>query len=357
MSRVVLSGYYGFCNLGDEAILGATVDALRDRRPGLDIAVLTATPQATSGTYGVEGVPRNRPREIVRTLRGCDVYLSGGGSLFQDATSWRSPWYYLGVLALARRLARRTVIYAQGIGPLRGRTVRLATRRLLNAVDLITLRDRESLGALDDLGIHRPRVVLAADPSLLLRPEWSARAQGEKARWGEGTHFGLALRPWEGDRVLDVVSAAAKMVADRLGVRWICLPMHPPGDLTAAEQVAARIGPAAEVVRVRLAPREMLALIGSLALLVGMRFHALVFAAAGGVPVIPVAYDPKVAAFAHELGETALDAARLETSALVEAIETAAADLPGRRDRLLGAVAPLRARAALAPEAVADLIA
>lgn len=356
MSRLVLSGYYGFNNLGDEAVLGATVDALRARCPGVEIAVLSADPRATAGAYDVEGIPRANLWDLSRVLQRCDLCLSGGGSLFQDVTSWRSPWYYLGILALAQRLRRRTALYAQGIGPLRGRTVRSAARRVLNAVDLVTLRDPESLTVLAELGVDRPPVALAADPALLLTPEWSAPVAAEHARWGDGVPFGLAVRAWDSAPWLRALAAAARTIAERRGVRWICLPMHPPGDLAVAARLAEEIGGAATVVRLPLRPREMLALFGRLALLVGMRFHALVFAAIQGVPLIPLAYDPKVSAFARELAEPVLDPATLEAGALVETIEETADDLAPRRARLLAAVAPLRARAALAPQLVARLV-
>src|SRR2546422_8315932 len=48
---------------------------------------------------------------------------------------------------------------------------RSAARRLLSAVDLITLRDPESLSALAALGVDRPPAVLAGDPALLLAPD------------------------------------------------------------------------------------------------------------------------------------------------------------------------------------------
>jgi polysaccharide pyruvyl transferase CsaB len=356
MSRVALSGYYGFNNLGDEAVLAATVDALRARCPGVELAVLSANPHATSRTYRVHGIPRDRPWDLVQALRGCDLCLSGGGSLFQDATSWRSPWYYLGILALAQRLGCRTAVYAQGIGPLRGRMVRSATRRCLDATDLITLRDQDSLTLLAALGVARPPVALAADPALLLTPQWSEEVLAEQAQWGEGGHFGLALRSWKDARALETITTAARTIAARLGVRWVCVPMHPPQDLAVAEQAASRIGPGARVLRVSLGPREMLALFDHFQLVVGMRLHALMFAAMQGVPVVSVAYDPKVSAFARELGEPCLDAAHLDVEPLVHAIEAAASHLAARRARLLAAVAPLRARAALAPHLVANLL-
>ena len=355
MSRVVLSGYYGFNNLGDDAVLAATTAALRACRPDIEIAVLSREPE-TARSDGIERVPRARPAALVRALRACDLFLSGGGSLFQDATSWRSPWYYLGVLALAQRLARRTAVYAQGIGPLRGRAVRVAARRVLNGVDLITLRDGDSLAVLDALGVDRPPVVVAGDPALLLAPDPSPRVAAEQSQWGEGVSAGLALRSWGSDAWCEAVIAAVRTVAERRRVRWICLPMHRPRDLDLAVWVAARIGGGARVVREALGPQEMLALIGSLVFVVGMRLHALIFAAMQGVPFVALAYDPKISGFARELGEPVLDLDGLGVEAIVQAIESTLADLGARSARVLAAVAPLRARAQLAPALVTGLV-
>ncbi len=355
--RIVLSGYYGFHNLGDEAVLAATVEALGARLPSSEIAVLSAAPLETSRMHGVAGIPRNHPREVARALRGCDLFLSGGGSLFQDATSWRSPWYYLAVVAAARRLARRTVIYAQGIERPRRPQVRAAMRWVLDRVDLITVRDHTSLGVLAALGIGRPRTVLCADPSLLLTPEWSAAAAAERARWGEGTWCGLALRSWSGGAAVRAAAAAARTVAARRGIRWALLPMHLPDDLAVCETLAAELGGAATVVRVPLRPREMLALVGTLELLVGMRLHALLFAALGRVPIVSIAYDPKVDALARDLGEPApLPAASLRADELIAAVEAAYAERPARRARLAAPVARLRERAALAPALAVELV-
>jgi len=355
--RIVISGYYGFNNLGDEAVLAATVGELRRLIPDVEIAVLSAAPADTSRAYGVRGIPRSDLRTIVGVLRDCDLFLSGGGSLFQDATSWRSPWYYLALVAAARVLARHTMVYAQGIEPPRRPSVRAAMAFLLNGMDLITVRDVTSQAVLTELGVRRPRVVLTADPSLLLTPDWSVRVAAERARWGEGAWFGLAMRPWAGGEAVRAAGAAARITAERLGIRWALLPMHRPGDLAACEALAADLGEAATVVRAALGPREMLALIGSLDLLVGMRLHALLFAAARGVPVVPIAYDPKVTALMRDLGGPApLSVASLHPDEIIGVVEAAVADRSARRTRLLAAVAPLRERAALAPALAADLL-
>jgi len=356
MSRIVLSGYYGFHNLGDEAVLAATVQELRRLRPDAEITVLSASPGETRRTHGVESVPRAAPGAVLTALRGADLLLCGGGSLFQDATSWRSPWYYLAVLGAGRRLARRTAVYAQGLEPPRRRLVRAGIARVLQRVDLITVRDHASRAVLADLGVRRPRVVVAADPSWLLTPEWSPAATAERARWGAGRWCGLALRSWGSGAAVRAATDAARGASARLGVRWALFPMHPPGDLAVAEAVAAAVGSDAVVVRPGLGPRAMLALVGSLDLMVGMRLHALLFAAAQGVPIVPLAYDPKVRALASELGEPApreIESVRAED--LLAAIE-AADDGGASRARLLAAVPPLRARAALAPSLAAELL-
>ncbi|HEV2284037.1 MAG TPA: polysaccharide pyruvyl transferase CsaB [bacterium] len=356
MSRVVLSGYYGFDNLGDDAVLAATVAELRRRRPGLEIGVLSASPGATARAYGVEGIPRADPRAVVRALRGSDLFLSGGGSLFQDATSWRSPWYYLAVLAAARRWSRRTAVYAQGVEPAHRAWIRAGIRFVLNGVDLVTVRDAASARVLAEAGVCRPRVVVSADPSFLLDPDPTPAVERARARWGSGLFFGLSVRPWGDGRALEAVAAAARDAGARLGARWVLLPMHRPHDVEAAESVAARLD-GAIVVREPLDPREMLALVGALDLLVAMRLHALIFGASQGVPIVPVAYDRKVAALAEELGEEApLPARGLDPRALGVRIEKAAADRPGRRDRLRRVAAALRERAALSPALALELL-
>lgn len=356
MSRIVLSGYYGFDNLGDEAVLAATVAELRRRRPSLEIGVLSASPHATARAYGVEGVPRAQPRAVRRALRGCDLFLSGGGSLFQDATSWRSPWYYLAVLAAARRWARRTAVYAQGFEPVRRAFVRAGLRGVLNGVDLVTVRDAASARALAQAGVGRPRVVVSADPSFLLDPDPTPAVAQERARWGGGLLFGLAVRPWGDGRVLEAVAAAAHSAGARAGARWVLLPMHRPEDVDASLAVAARLD-GAITVQGRFGPREMLALVGGLDLLVAMRLHALIFAAAQGVPIVPVAYDQKVAALAEELGEDPpLSAEGLDAEALAARIGAAVADRPSRRDRLRRVAATLRERAALSPALAVELL-
>ncbi len=95
MYKILISGYYGFNNIGDESILRTVIDNLREKLKDIDITVLSQDPAQTSEKYGVKAARRMSLWDILRCVWRCDLLLSGGGSLLQDATSGRSILYYL----------------------------------------------------------------------------------------------------------------------------------------------------------------------------------------------------------------------------------------------------------------------
>lgn len=82
---------------------------------------------------------------------------------------------------------------------------------------------------------------------------------------------------------------------------------------------------------------EQLAAIGSASLVVGMRLHALILAAAAGVPALALSYDPKVEAFAAQVGQPVVGEAgrAIDAEALVAAAHAVlSADPAPYRDRV-----------------------
>src|SRR5262249_24665566 len=113
---VLLSGYFGFGNTGDEAILTGSVLAFQQAK--LRVGVMSRTPSETANTLEVQGYPRSGFFPLLRAIRASELILSGGGGLFQDSTSLRSLIFYLRVPFLAKLFKKKTMIFAQGIGPL-----------------------------------------------------------------------------------------------------------------------------------------------------------------------------------------------------------------------------------------------
>ena len=296
MTRVVISGYYGFGNAGDEAVLAGILAVLRPRLPHADVVVLSGNPSQTRRLHGVRAVPRITG--ALRTLPGADLFISGGGSLIQDVTSTRSALYYLGVLGLATVLARATVVYAQGIGPLQRGWVRALARRILARTTLITVRDEDSVSVLKDLGIIRP-VHLVADPAFVLVPTPAAQIQDVI-----GSHhtprIGVALRSWRDDAFVDALVEGLRAARRRLGeTEIVVLALHPECDLALCTRVAQDVGGR---VLAGLPPSDLMAVIGTMDLLVGGRLHALIASVLMGVPPIGLSYDPKVDGFVRRIG-------------------------------------------------------
>lgn len=318
-ARIILSGYYGYNNLGDEAILTALVQQLRALAPDVAITALSADPAGTRRTLGIDAVHRMDALAIARAMRQADVFASGGGSLLQDVTGLGSVPYYLGLVKLAQALGTRTMFLAQGVGPLNHALSRHLVGRVARSADALAVRDTGSRDLLVRCGVPPGRIALTADPVLALAPA-SREAVAPLLR-GLGLEpgrptIGVALRPWRTwyERQLKAFSAVLAQEALARDAQILLLPFHQPDDLAihAELNVCLEARPGAHRPRVAtltasVGPAEMMGLLGALDLMIGMRLHALIMAAAVATPAIGLVYDPKVAAFAGRVGFATVD--------------------------------------------------
>jgi polysaccharide pyruvyl transferase CsaB len=357
--HILLSGYYGFNNLGDEAILSAMVGSLRQEMPDCRLVALSANPTATREAHGIDAVPRMDFKAIRRTLRESDLLLSGGGSLFQDTTSVRSLLYYLGVVWLTLRAKKPVMVYAQGIGPLTRRSSRVLTRLVLNRVNLITLRDEESAHELAQLGVTRPRTVVTADPTFTLQPASSERADEilKKAGVSSSPCLGIALRPWrdwfETKENVERVARTLESIGQWVNGSMVFLPLQFPHDAELAQRIARRMTGDVTIINESLRPDEMLAVIGRMDMLIAMRLHALIFAAAMNVPMMGIVYDPKVERFLRLVGGAACEGLNEDT--LIKTVERVCQQREGMRSKLSKTVSALRDKAQENARLAADL--
>lgn len=287
MSRYLLSGYYGFGNAGDEAILLAIINDLRRQDAAAKITVLSANPDWTAKQHAVRAIPRMSFWQVAAAMRSTDLLISGGGGLLQDSTSKRSPLYYLGLIRLATWLGKPAMVYANSLGPLRQPLNRRLTGRILNRAAFITVRDAGSRDFLSELGITKPAIEETADPVLLLDgpiPPTTERL------------VTFAIREWpsEHDFMAEVVAAGNRLVAAGFGVRFV--PLHYSRDLELAKRLTAAV-PGSSCLGQQLGVAELLQAIAASDVVVGMRLHALIMAAICRRPMVGIGYDPKVTGF------------------------------------------------------------
>ena len=302
MKRIALSGYYGFQNAGDEAVLAGLVMAFRAARPQkeLEITALSIDPARTKLEHGIQSAHRYRLSQLLRAIARADLVLSGGGSLLQDATTGRSIFYYLAVLRVAQMLGKKTMMIAQGIGPLERKRSRRLTRSVANRCTAITVRDNTSRDLLQEIGVTRP-ITVTADPALLLEPEQLGPPHDERC--------GLSLRPWRNEEQ-GLADRLAEAYANALPhVPLLFMPMHGEADSDVQTFFAVALREHLDSA-IRIAKpgspcnASLLMLIASRArMVIGMRLHALIFAAACSVPGVALVYDPKVIAFMEQSGQ------------------------------------------------------
>ena len=302
---VIVCGAYGQNNAGDEAVLKAMLAELRSIDPDLPLWVMTRKPKQTRKSCRVGTIFTFNIPAFCRRMRKCRLYANGGGSLMQDVTSNRSLWFYLFTLFAAKHMGCRVMMYGCGIGPIQSpRNQKRAGRIIDRNADVITLRDRLSRQELESLGVKRPRIELAADPavSLLPAPTEEAEAILEQAglRPREGQRYlGVTVRPWPGFQ--DKLSAFAQAIDyayEQHGLLPVFIPIESRSDVAAAKQVATLLQKApAAILSSCASPELAIALSARMDVALSMRLHALIFAAARGVPLVGVVYDPKVSAF------------------------------------------------------------
>jgi len=314
--NIIISGYYGFDNIGDEAVLLGLITRIKAEKPDAYITVLSANPKRTEELYGVHAINRNDRIMFSRMLKDADLFISGGGSLIQDVTSWRSPLYYLYVIHLALKFRVRSVIVCQGVGPLRRNFIRKWTKKVLNRLPYISLRDEDSATLLKEIGVTSPQIVVASDPALTFEvvkreriDEWWEENIGEENR-----AFGVALRGVAGverGKFLEIIKTAAEKAKEK-GEKLVFIPFFYEQDAPFIEELTAEVGLEANSYAFfdlpSITPTEMMYFISKLNGLLAVRLHAIIFAAVTKTPTVALSYDPKVKSFCESVDiSTVLD--------------------------------------------------
>ena len=305
---VLVCGAYGRGNAGDDAILEAIVAELRELDRDLPVWVLSRSPKDTRMTYRVNSIYTFAFPRFLWRMGKTRLYINGGGSLMQDVTSRRSLWFYLFTISAAKCLGNRVIMYGCGIGPIHSPSNRrLAARTLQKNVDAITLRDTHSKAELEDMGVSRPKILLAADPTVILPAAPSEVVDGLLENQGmdpQGRYIGFTLRPWPGfEEKVPVFAAAADYAYRRYGFTPVFLPIEKRLDVGAARQVAALMNCPYHLLTQTGSSAHTIGLFSRMKVVVSMRLHGLVFAAGQGVPLVGIVYDQKVSSFLSYIGQ------------------------------------------------------
>lgn len=324
---VVICGAYGRGNAGDDAILEAILQEMRSIDPDMPITVLTKDPKATRLTYRVRTAGRMDVGTWKKAMRHAGLYINGGGSLIQDVTSRRSLWFYLHNIQAAHKAGCKVQMYGCGIGPvLREQHRKLAASVLNASVDVITLREPDSLKELQSMGVTKPEILLTADPALTLPAASEDEIDSVLLRAGIPTHgkyLCFALRNWKGfEDKAPLFAQAAKYAYETYGLTPVFAAVEKHLDPVAGRLAAAGLDIPHYFLDDAGSAGTIIGALSRMQAVVSMRLHALIFAAGQSIPLAGVVYDPKVSAFLRYIGqENFLDLDALTADALKAMID------------------------------------
>ena len=357
--RAVISGYYGYNNLGDDAILYAIARQLGQLSHPVHLTVLSRRPEETQRRFGLRAVSRFSPFAVFRAIRTSDFLISGGGSLLQDRTSTRSVRYYLAVIRLAQLLRKPVFLYANGIGPLSKERNRTLVRQCMETCEGVTLRDTDSLMELKTLGVTREDIQVTADPAFTLtgddRGRERLKALGIPT---DSPMLGISLRRVPGiDSQQPQFAALCDLLVRRQGKTLVFFVMQEPTDRELSQQVMDLMEEPAYLASSPMEPAGMLSMLRCMDALVSMRLHTIIFAARERIPTVGCVYDPKITAFLQMLGLPSCGTPEnLEAETAYAVVEELLAHLPAYRDTLSQRVSALEVQAQKTPVLLEEML-
>lgn len=290
--RFVLSGYFGFKNFGDEAILSVLVAKLREY--GHKITIISSDTKYTKSKFRfVRSVYTFNIRDLIGAIAKSDFLISGGGSLLQDTTSFKSLIYYLFVIFMGLILGKKVIIFAQGIGPISNPVGQFLTGFLLRFCTYVSVRDVKSQELLKKWGVNSE---LLCDPIFsTMIPE----VQKEKRVAVQLRNCATMNEDFIDRLAQNVVTSFPDYMIDIYSFQDTL-------DLEVCKKFERAVRLLNSDIRTTLfsglTDEQTVSNIAKSEFMVAMRFHALIVGLLAGVKVLGINYDIKVEKLAKEFG-------------------------------------------------------
>jgi len=315
----IISGYYGFNNIGDDAMLRSIIDNLKLQKPDISILVLSKKPEETSQNYSVSTINRQDILAVYFAMKQTKLFIYGGGNIIQDSTSTRSLMFYLGMAWLAKKLKLKVMFYANGIGPINKLRNAEFSRKILNKADIITVRERLSFNELKKMGITKPKIVLTADAAFSVQLDNSTQLEEIFTSEGiptDGNYAGFSVRKCPGFekhqhvKYEQTIAEIADYIYMKYNLKPIFIPMEYHADIVTIQNIISKMKTDGYIISHNRSVAETFSIIRKMDIMIAMRLHALIFAAYMNVPILGISYQPKVEGFLEYVNQPSVGNAK-----------------------------------------------
>ena len=286
---ILICGYYGYGNMGDETLLSVITNELRSQKSDLKLCVLSSDPEKTKALHHTDAIARFDFDSISQAMNRSKMLLFGGGNLLQDKTSTHSLFYYTHILRMAKKRGMKILIYANGIGPLHGEGNRKRTKEALALADEISLRDPASFAFVRGALPHKI-TRLTFDPAIL----------AEKAEFPIPNYQYFIVAPKKfAPASPEIFAYLIRTLAEKTGIIPLLVSLYDKQDMEYVKKISALTG--ASICMPRNAG-ECISLFSSAKLVISCRLHGLVYATAACCPMIGYSDDEKLFSYLNYIG-------------------------------------------------------
>lgn len=342
---VIINGYYGYKNTGDEALLQGMIENIRSVNKDVKITVLSASPKETAYRYSVNSIYRYNVFKIAKEMKYASLFISGGGSLLQDITSTKSLFFYTEMIKLAKKMKLKIMVYANGFGPISKPKNLKRVKDALNGAHYISMRDPASAQALLEL-LPDLMVQITADPAFSLGyvdEKWERKLCAKIGLEDGKGYFAVSLRDWQysDSKTVEKITLYCKEIHNKYSLTPVFVTMQNSKDLAIIQKVIDRLDFKAVIIK-NTSAKELLTLMEKMKFSVGMRLHFLVFSAIASIPTIGLSYDPKISSLIQYVGldlpldskEIDVDSLLLKTDTLLQNAEAISQNLKSKKEEM-----------------------
>jgi polysaccharide pyruvyl transferase CsaB len=313
--KVLIAGYFGFNNTGDEMILAGMVQDLRKLMPEISIVVASGNPVETNHLHNVAAVAWEDVNQINDVVKSCNLVILGGGGIFHDYWGMDSTTiltsshigiaFYSSIALLASIHKIPLMLYAVGVGPLLTEEGKLYVQAIADQAAVITVRDPESKEQLLALGISSDRIIITIDPAYSSIFAMEVDEIAGKEIQGDPI-LAVALRNWNigvdsSQWETEVAFAIDDFLENHLSGHAVFVPFQELNeelldDFGLAERIRHKLkhSARASVLEKSSTIQRKIAVIAQSDLVLGMRLHALIIAIKNKIPMVGLIYDPKI---------------------------------------------------------------
>ena len=283
--KIVICGYYGHKNLGDEAIFSVINKKLREIYPGADIHIINS----------------KNPFKNALAMWHTDLFIFGGGSLLQNSTSNASLFYYLAIIHIAHAFAKRTIMLSNGIGPIENRyfsrnILSKIIAKSVDAFDFISVRDTDSQKSLAKMLPHR-KIHLIRDPAFSFAPQIS-KTDKSNAKKECFVYIPCARGLNKSKISLVDLTKSLRKLEKSFEIPVAIVVLNPEEDLQVAKELSKHL----ENSKILCpgTPSELFSILKNVKFVISQRYHGTLFSYLCQIPTLSISNDPKMHAFCKD---------------------------------------------------------